>query len=518
MPPTTSKDASLDLSKPPSPPPFEGWPTNLRKTILYELKMQRGIAFPLGAMNLTWFAKIAITTAFLGRLGELQLAGGTLGFTFANVTGFSVLTGLCGAMEPICGQAFGAGNRKLLHKTLLMATLLLLLATIPISFLWINVDRILIRFGQKEDISSVAKTYVAYLLPDLVITSFLCPLKAYLSSQSITVPIMFSSTLALAIHVPIIILLSKSKGLEGVAMSVWLTDLIVAIMLAMYVLVLEWRNRKVWNDGGWLDQWLHNCAQLLKLSGPCCLTTCLEWWCYEILVLLTGHLADAKQSVAVLAIVLNFDYLLYSIMLSLATSVSVRVSNELGANRAQAVQKCALVSLAASVFMGCLGGLAMVCARGPWGTLYSHDKGVVRGVKKMMLLMGLVEVVNFPISVCGGIVRGTARPLLGLYANLGGFYLVALPLGVVLAFKVELGLGGLLLGFLSGMIVCVVFLVVLVVRIDWVEEAAKAQKYASGRQVVAGNEAGVEAPVHCETLGNVATSTSENKRVLLSIQ
>ncbi|KAK4746019.1 hypothetical protein SAY87_012331 [Trapa incisa] len=65
-----------------------------------ELKLQHGIAIPLVAMNLTWFAKLAITTAFLGRLGKLQLAGGTLGFTFANVTGFSVLNGLVGPWSP----------------------------------------------------------------------------------------------------------------------------------------------------------------------------------------------------------------------------------------------------------------------------------------------------------------------------------------------------------------------------------------------------------------------------------
>lgn len=34
---------------------------------------------------------------FLGGLGELRLAGRTLGFTFAKVTGFSLLTGLGGA-------------------------------------------------------------------------------------------------------------------------------------------------------------------------------------------------------------------------------------------------------------------------------------------------------------------------------------------------------------------------------------------------------------------------------------
>ncbi|GMN32511.1 hypothetical protein TIFTF001_003694 [Ficus carica] len=156
-------------------------PANYAKFVKSELKTQQGITLPMVAMNLTWFVKIAITTAFLGRLGELQLAGGALGFTFANVTGFSVLSGLCGAMEPICGQAYGAKNFKLLHKTLLMVTILLLLVTVPISFLWLHVDKVLIRFGQQEDISTVAK----------------------------------NSALALAFHVPINIFLSRAKGLEG---------------------------------------------------------------------------------------------------------------------------------------------------------------------------------------------------------------------------------------------------------------------------------------------------------------
>ncbi|GAA0175742.1 transporter [Lithospermum erythrorhizon] len=76
--------------------------------------------------------------------GELSLAGGALGFTFANVTGFSILNGLSGAMEPICGQAFGAKNFRFLHKTLVMAICLLLVILVPIAFLWLKVDKILI--------------------------------------------------------------------------------------------------------------------------------------------------------------------------------------------------------------------------------------------------------------------------------------------------------------------------------------------------------------------------------------
>uniref|UniRef100_A0A0R0JRJ7 Protein DETOXIFICATION n=1 Tax=Glycine max TaxID=3847 RepID=A0A0R0JRJ7_SOYBN len=315
-------------------------------------------------MNLARFAKTAITTAFLGHLGELNLAGGALGFSFANVTGFSVLNGLRGAME--------TKNVRLLHKTLLMTTLLLLLVTLPLSFLWLKVDKILIRFGQQQEISIVAKTYVSYLTPDLLVTSLLCPLKAYLSSQCMTLPTMFSSAVTLAFHIPVNILLSKTMRLRGVSIAVWINDLMVMVMLAIYVVILERRNGSMlWKEGGWWDQNMMDWIRLIKLSGSCCLNTCLEWWCYEILVLLTGHLANAKQAVGVLALVLNFDYLLYSVMLSLATCVSTRS--------------------AVSVISVCIGG-------------------VVKGLKKTMLVIALVEVFNFPVTVCGGMVRGTARP------------------------------------------------------------------------------------------------------------
>lgn len=457
-----------------APDMAQKWPENFMQIAVLEMKKQRGQAIPLVAMNLVWFMKLAITTAFLGRLGELQLAGGALGFTFANVTGFSVLSGLSNAMEPICGQAYGAKNFKLLRKSLVMTTFLLLLTTLPVSFLWINVDKILTFFGQERDIALTARKYLIYLLPDLVFTSFLCPLKAYLTSQSLTFPVMLSSTVAVALHVPINILLLKAKGLEGVSMAVWISDLIVVILLTVYVLRAEIKKGGMW-EGGWFEQRTKDWIRLLKLCGPCCLTTCLEWWCYEILVLLAGWLPNARQAVGVLAIVLNFDYLVYSVMLSLATSASIRVSNELGANQPGLAYQSACVSLAVSSITGCIGGAVMVASRGIWGPLFSHENGIIRSVKKMLLLMALVEVVNFPLAVSGGIARGTARPWLGMYANLGGFYLLALPLSWALAFKVHLGLGGLLAGFFVGMVGCLILLLVFVARINWVQEAGKAQ-------------------------------------------
>ncbi|CAH8315489.1 unnamed protein product [Eruca vesicaria subsp. sativa] len=448
----------------------------LSQIIIHELKVQMKIGLPLVAMNLLWFGKLTITYVFLGRQGTLNLAGGSLGFSFANVTGLAVLNGISAAMEPICGQASGAKNFKLLHKTLLMAMLLLLLVSIPISILWLNIHKILIAFGQNEEISFIAKRYLIYLLPDLPVLSLLCPLKAYLSSQGVTLPIMYTTAVATSLHIPINIFLSRANGIQGVAMAVWITDLIVVILLTGYVIACEGLKERKWKEGGWLEQDGQDWLNLLKLSGPCCLTVCLEWWCYEILVLLAGRLPNPVEAVSTLIIVLNFDYMVYAVLLSLGTCVATRVSNELGANNPKGAYRAAYTTLVVGVVSGCMGALAMISCRGVWGSLYAHhDLIIINGVKKLMLIMAVFEVINFPVLVCGEIVRGTAKPSLGMYANLGGFYLLALPLGATLAFKARLGLEGFLIGFLVGAFVCLLILLIFIARIDWEKEAGKAK-------------------------------------------
>lgn len=477
--------SNLQKTMPQDGAPVGPWPRQVDSegVIVPELRKQGAIALPLVATNLACFAKISVTAIFLGRLGELQLAGGTLGFSFANVTGLSVLTGLCGAMEPICGQAHGAGNYRLLRKTLVMGTILLLSAAVPISLLWLNIDKLLVLVGQKREIAAVARVYVAYLLPDLAVTAFLAPLKTYLSAQGVTLPILFSSVAGLALQVPINVVLFKPWGLRGVSTAVWLTDLSTALMLGSYVVVAERKRKKTGGSkesGGWCDQKLGEWLQLLRLSGPCCLITCLEWWCYEILILLAGKLPHAQEMISVIAVVFNFDYLMYAVMVSLATCASVRVSNELGAGNYTASRMSARVCLGVSLVTSCLGVVAAAGSRGWWPSLFSCDDGVVEGARKMMLLMALVDAVSFPLAVCGGIVRATARPWLGVYASLCGYYLVALPLAAVFAFRVRLGVGGLLLGTLVGVCTAAALLLVLVLRTDWAEEARKSQELVGG--------------------------------------
>ncbi|KAH9320784.1 hypothetical protein KI387_015423, partial [Taxus chinensis] len=130
---------------------LERWPG--WKQVIWELQNQKSIGLPIAAMNMMWFGRIVISIAFLGRLREFQLAGGALVLTFANVTAFLVQAGLSDGMEPLCAQAFGATDHELLDTTLYRGVLVLLLGALPIRFLWLNVESLLLKLGQDKETS-----------------------------------------------------------------------------------------------------------------------------------------------------------------------------------------------------------------------------------------------------------------------------------------------------------------------------------------------------------------------------
>ena len=46
----------------------------------------------------------------LGNLGQLSLFSAFIASSLSSVTGYSVLFGMCNALETLCGPAYGAGQ------------------------------------------------------------------------------------------------------------------------------------------------------------------------------------------------------------------------------------------------------------------------------------------------------------------------------------------------------------------------------------------------------------------------
>uniref|UniRef100_A0A453SDF4 Protein DETOXIFICATION n=1 Tax=Aegilops tauschii subsp. strangulata TaxID=200361 RepID=A0A453SDF4_AEGTS len=118
------------------------------------------LACPIALTALLLYSRTALSMLFLGSLGDLQLAAGSLAVAFANITGYSVLSGLSLGMDPLCSQAFGANQPTLLGLTLYRSVLFLLCCSLPLSALWLNMSKILLFLGQDREITELAQQYL----------------------------------------------------------------------------------------------------------------------------------------------------------------------------------------------------------------------------------------------------------------------------------------------------------------------------------------------------------------------
>ncbi|KAL8543782.1 hypothetical protein ACS0TY_004365 [Phlomoides rotata] len=445
-----------------------------------ESKSIATISLPIILTGLLLYSRSMISMLFLGRLGDLPLAGGALALGFANITGYSILSGLSIGMEPICGQAFGAQRFKLLGLTLQKTILLLLLTSIPIAFLWLNISNILLLCGQDQDIAMQAQSYLLFSIPDLISQSFLHPLRIYLRAQSITLPLTYSAFLSLLLHIPINYLLVSvlNLGIKGVALAAVWTNVNLVGSLIAYV-AMSGVYKKTW--GGFSADCLKDWASLLSLSIPSCVSVCLEWWWYEIMILLCGLLINPRATVASMGILIQTTSLIYIFPSSLSYAVSTRVGNELGANRPKNAKMSAIIGLCVSFFLGLSALLFAFRVRNLWAGLFTGDAEIVALTSTVLPIIGLCELGNCPQTTVCGVLRGTARPKLGANINLGCFYLVGMPVAVLLSFRFGFDFKGLWMGLLAAQGCCAVAMLFVLVTTDWEFQALRAKDLTAKR-------------------------------------
>lgn len=438
-----------------------------------ELKALGKISGPLVFTGLIYYLRAMVSMMFLGYLGETELAGGALSIGFANITGYSVISGLAMGMEPICGQAYGAKRWGLMCLTLQRTILVLVSATVPIAFMWMNMERILIWCGQDEAVAKTAGIYILFSLPDLLAQAFLHPLRIFLRTQNITFPLTWAAAIALALHVPLNFLLVVffKMRIAGVALAAAWTNLNM-VLLVLYYLWLSGFLKKAREE--FSRECLTGWTSLLKLAIPSCVSVCLEWWWYEFMIILCGLLTNPKSTVASMGILIQTTSLIYIFPSSLGMGVSTRVGNELGANRPAKARRAMIVALASSSVLGIVAMSFAFSVRYRWAKLFTQDPDILMLTSAALPILGLCELGNCPQTTGCGVLRGSARPTLGANINLGSFYFIGMPVGLLLGFYLDLGFVGFWVGLMAAQASCLVFMLYHLIRTDWNLQAERA--------------------------------------------
>ncbi|XP_055961828.1 protein DETOXIFICATION 12-like [Mercurialis annua] len=393
----------------------------------------------------------------------------------ASVSGFSLLLGMSSALETLCGQAYGAEQYQKLGILTQTAIFSLILVCIPISIIWIFMGKVLVSIGQDPIISYAAGKFILWLLPALFGHAILQPLIRYFQMQSLIKPMLISSCITLCFHIPVCWVLVFKSGLENVGaalamcISIWVNVIVLGLFMKYSSACDETRAPISM-------ELFHGIGEFFRFAIPSAAMACLEWWTFELVILLSGLLPNPQLETSVLSVCLATLNTLYAIPFGFGAAVSTRVSNELGAGKPQAAQIAVYVVMFLVVVQTTIVSSALFASRRVFGYIFSNEKEVVDYVTTISPLVCLSFAMSSLEAVLSGIARGSGWQHIGAYVNLGAFYVFGIPVAAFLGFGLKLRGVGLWVGVQVGAFVQVLLLSIVTGCVNWEKQARNARE------------------------------------------
>ncbi|GLU21676.1 hypothetical protein SLE2022_378030 [Rubroshorea leprosula] len=444
------------------------------REFLTESKKLWYLAGPAIFASICKYSLGAITQIFAGHVSTLALAAFSIENSVIAGFSFGIMLGMGSALETLCGQAFGAGQIDMLGIYMQRSWIILNATAITLCFLYIFAAQILKLIGQTAEISKTAGMFAIWMIPQLFAYALNFPMAKFLQSQSKIMIIAVISAVVMVFHAFFSWLLMLKLGWGLVGAAVVLNTSWIVIDVAQFVYIVSGGFRESWTGFSWKA--FQNLWSFMRLSLASAVMLCLEVWYYMALILFAGYLKNAEVSVDALSICCNIVGWSVMAALGMNIAVSVRVSNELGAGHPRTAKFSLVVAVITSFTIGVLIAIILIIFRDKYPALFSSDTEVQAVVKELTPLLAFCIAMNTIQPVLSGVAIGAGWQAVVAYVNIACYYIFGVPLGLILGFKLDLGVKGIWWGMIGGTVLQTCVLSGMIYTTNWKKEASKAEE------------------------------------------
>ncbi|CAI0425447.1 unnamed protein product [Linum tenue] len=262
------------------------------------------IAGPAIFTSISQYSLGALTQTFTGFVGELELAAVSVENSVVAGLAFGVMLGMGSALETLCGQAYGAGQIRMLGIYMQRSWVILLTTACLLVPVYIWSPPILTFFGETSEISNAAGEFAIWMLPQLFAYALNFPIQKFLQAQSKVMVMAWISAVVLVLHTFFswLLILKLGWGLVGAALVLNASWCIIVVAQLGYIFITG--SDGAWNGFSWLafsDLW-----GFVKLSLASAVMLCLEFWYLMVLVVITGRLPNPLIPVDAISICISY--------------------------------------------------------------------------------------------------------------------------------------------------------------------------------------------------------------------
>ncbi|OBA14598.1 uncharacterized protein OGAPODRAFT_17302 [Ogataea polymorpha] len=229
----------------------------------------------------------------------------------------------------------------------------------------------------------------------------------------------------------------------GPALSLVLTYWTISVLVVTYI---YFDDHQCWNSDLRLSVLLQDWGQFsIGISGI--VMVCAESFSFRVITLLSAKFGSVE--LASQTVVTTISMFLFQFPFSFGICSSVRLANYIGARSHNCVT-VVRVATAATAVIGLINFSIMFFFRGWLPRIFRDDEEVIKYTSNLLRGVALNEFGDAVNAIFSSLLRGQGRQNIGSVLNLTAYYVIAIPLELLLGFYFEFGVPGLWAGLLLG--------------------------------------------------------------------
>ncbi|KAI8874375.1 hypothetical protein GQ42DRAFT_129829 [Ramicandelaber brevisporus] len=431
----------------------------------------------------------------VGTLGKESLAVFASARTISTFAVFGPMLGVATTLETLCSQSFtGAADTNphltgyWLQRLIVIVTIMFVCAEL---LLWKSEWLFRLVFSGNSD--HITQQCVVFLRWDILyyyVAVVVDSVKRYLFAQEIKA----ASVIGVTVAVPVCMVSSyylitnpaTSVGVIGAPTAIGCAYLTILLSMILYIRITG-HGRSTW--GGWDWKEATRDWQLFATLGiPSAITVTIEYGSQEIIAVAAAHLeplALAVHPIVASSYRMGINAMAHPVGLVNAA----RVGHVLGDANAKRAKRVAFIGSVLGCAISTLAALLLFGFRREVAQYYSTQLDVIMMVSSLFPYAAIAVLFIGINSGFDGILRGQGRQLQGFLFKVVSFYVLALPVGYVLAFVWGWGVKGLWTGLAVGGFATAVLQVWWIARTNWSYEVLLCQMRLGKTTIMSDDEA-----------------------------
>ncbi len=411
------------------------------------------LAYPVMLSMLGQVMTGVADSVMVGWTGATPLAASSFANIFFTIPLFFGI-GVSYAITPLVAEGAGAKDQNKIIEILRHGTLINLLVGFVLVSLIFLVEPFMFAMGQPEDVVTLGIPYLSIIgvsiIPTMIFQTYRQFAEGLGKTRMAMVIVIASNFLNIALNYGLIFgkLGFPALGLNGAGWATLISRIIMAMGMMLYIYYGQ--KFAIYRKGFSIGHYSKSLtSKMLHIGLPAGSQFIFEAGAFGFSALMMGWLGITALAAHQIAI--NLATISYMTTSGLAAAATIRVGNFLGQRDKKNLQDSAFSMIGMAVALMTAWALLFIFGRYFLATLYINDTSVIELTASLLIIAAFFQLSDGTQVVCAGALRGLQDVKVPSILIFVAYWVIALPVGYVLAFPLGLGANGIWIGLLIGL-------------------------------------------------------------------